>query len=71
IGRLENQRGNPAAAAAAFEACGSAMSGEALAEAALARAAAGQGAQAAALAKRYRQLFPEGPRSAEMEKLGG
>lgn len=71
IGRIESQRGNAAAAAAAFEACGAAMSGEALAEAALARAAAGQTSQAKALAAQYRKLFPEGPRNAQMEKLGG
>ncbi len=71
IGRIESQRGNAAAAAAAFEACGAAMSGEALAEAALARASAGQSAQAKALAAQYRKLFPNGPRNAEMEKLGG
>lgn len=69
IGRLEAQRGNHAAAAAAFEACGAALSGEALAEAALARAAAGQGGQARALAARYLALFPDGPRVPAMSQL--
>ena len=69
IGRLESARGNSAAAAEAFEGCGAALNGEALAEAALARAAAGQPERARALALRYRAQFPSGPRSAALEKL--
>jgi len=71
IGRIEAQRGNFEAAAAAFESCGSAMSGEALAEAALARSAGGQSAQAKALADQYLKRFPNGARAPEMEKLSG
>lgn len=69
IGRLEMQRGNAAKAAAAFESCGQALNGEALAEAALARSRAGQGGAAQALATRYLQLFPEGARAKEMARL--
>ncbi|NUP05012.1 MAG: tetratricopeptide repeat protein [Polyangiaceae bacterium] len=69
IGRLEMQRGNPASAAEAFESCGAAMGGEAIAEAALARSRAGDAAKARALASEYLKRFPEGARAAEMEKL--
>jgi TolA-binding protein len=69
IGRIEAQRGDHAAAAAAFEACGSGFAGEALAEAALARSAAGQTAKARALAQRYLELFPNGPRAKALAAL--
>lgn len=71
IGRLEAQRGRHADAARAFESCGAAMNGEALAEAALARTAAGQAGQARALADRYLARFPRGPRAAEMARIAG
>ena len=67
IGRIEMQRGNASRAAAAFESCGQAFNGEALAEAALARSRAGQ--SGAALAARYLQLFPGGARAKEMTRL--
>lgn len=69
IGRIEAQRGNADAAATAFESCGAAMQGEALAEAALARSKAGQGSKAKELAVRYLELFPKGARAREMERL--
>ncbi len=69
IGRLESARGNALAAAEAFESCGSALSGEAIAEAALARAAAGQADRAKALAARYLLQFPNGPRAGALQKL--
>ena len=69
IGRLELQRGNAEKAAVAFESCGQALGGEALAEAALARLRAGQAGAAQTLAARYLQLFPEGARAKEMTRL--
>jgi transmembrane sensor len=69
IGRLELQRGNAEKAAVAFESCGQALGGEALAEAALARSRAGQSGAASTLAARYLQLFPEGARAKEMTRL--
>ncbi len=69
IGRLELQRGNAEKAAVAFESCGQALGGEALAEAALARSRAGQSGAASNLAARYLQLFPGGARAKEMTRL--
>jgi transmembrane sensor len=69
VGRLERQRGNFAQAARAFEACGGALGGEALAEAALARAASGQTGAAKNLAKQYLALYPKGPRAGEVAVL--
>ncbi len=71
IGRLHMKQGQPARASAFFEACGAALGGEAVAEASLARSAAGQPAQASALAQRYVDRFPNGPRVEEMRKLAG
>src|SRR5262249_9417206 len=50
IGRLEQSRGRSAAAARAFESCGGALHGEAMAEAALAWSAAGDRGRAGGLA---------------------
>ena len=69
IGRVEAQRHDYAAAASAFESCGSALSGESLAEAALARSAGGQPDRARALALRYIDRYPDGPRAKELERL--
>lgn len=69
IGRIEARRGNVQAAARAFESCGAALSGEALAEAALLRAGAGESAAAAELARRYLELYPLGARAKEMARL--
>jgi TolA-binding protein len=69
IGRLEASRGNFTAAALAFEACGSGLNGEAIAEAALARRAAGQHAAARALAERYLESRPNGPRAPALTPL--
>jgi TolA-binding protein len=69
IGRLESSRGNARIAAEAFESCGSALGGEALAEAALARSAAGQTDRARVLATRYLKQFPSGPRAGALVDL--
>lgn len=69
IGRLHAQSGNLAAAAAAYEGCGASLGGEALAEAALARSKLGQSGRARALAQRYMQTFPKGPRAKQLARL--
>lgn len=69
IGRLQSQRGEHARAAATFESLGSALGGEALAEAALSYAAAGQSGKAKTLALQYASRFPEGPRARQIARL--
>lgn len=71
IGKVERQRGNHARAAQAFEQCGAALNGDAIAEAASSWQAAGQGAAASAAAKRYLQTYPEGVHAASMRSLSG
>lgn len=66
IGRIEARRGRASIAADAFEACGTALEGEALAEAALLRRTAGQVKRAEALARTYLELYGSGPRAKEM-----
>jgi transmembrane sensor len=71
MGRLHMQQGRAAQAAQAFESCGQAFGGEAWAEAALARSRTGDTSRSKALAERYLQHFPDGPRAGEMARLAG
>jgi transmembrane sensor len=71
IGRVERQRGRHADAARAFEQCGNALGGDAVAEAAASWQQAGQGAQARAAAERYLQLFPSGVHAPRMRAMTG
>ncbi len=71
MGQVEQKRGRFAAAARAFEQCGSALKGDAIAAAAGAWQAAGQSARANAAARRYLQTFPKGVHSESMRQLAG
>ena len=71
LGRVERQRGNHAAAAQAFEQCGTGLRGDALAEAASAWYAAGDGARGRAAAERYLRDFPSGVHHSRMRALLG
>jgi hypothetical protein len=71
IGQIERQRGRHAAAAQAFEQCGNALQGDAIAEAATAWSAAGRGDRARAAALRYLAAFPEGVHAERMRALSG
>ncbi|HZO16636.1 MAG TPA: FecR domain-containing protein [Polyangiaceae bacterium] len=69
IGQIERQRGRHEAAAQAFEQCGSALQGDAIAEAARSWSAAGRGDRARAAAQRYLAAFPEGVHADRMRTL--
>ena len=69
LGKVERQRGNHGAAARAFERCGLALKGDALAEAASEWMAAGQAERAHAAARRYLEAFPDGVHAASMKAL--
>jgi hypothetical protein len=71
LGRVERQRARHADAARAFEQCGAALGGDAIAEAAASWQQAGQGAQARAAAQRYLQLFPAGVHAPRMRAMAG
>ena len=69
IGQIERQRGRHDAAAQAFEQCGNALQGDAIAEAARSWSAAGRGDRARAAAQRYLAAFPEGVHADRMRTL--
>ena len=71
LGRVERARGNHDAAARAFESCGDALRGDAIAEAASSWLAAGQGDRASAAARRYLVAHPSGVHAEQMKKLAG
>lgn len=71
IGQIERQRGRHQAAAEAFERCGSALQGDAIAEAAGSWSAAGRADRARAAAQRYLAAFPEGVHAERMRALAG
>ncbi len=71
LGQLERQLGHHAAAASAFERCGVALQGDAIAEAAVSWAAAGQSGRARAAAERYLRQFPSGLHAKRLQALVG
>jgi hypothetical protein len=71
IGKVERKRGHHAAAARAFEQCGPALEGDAIAEAAASWQAAGKSARARAAARRYLQTYPKGVHAEAMRGLTG
>lgn len=71
LGRVERARGNHEAAARAFESCGDALRGDAIAEAASSWLAAGKSDRASAAAHRYLATHPAGVHAEQMKKLAG
>jgi len=71
LGQVERQLGHHAAAASAFERCGAALQGDAIAEAAVSWAAAGQSGRARAAAERYLRQFPSGLHAKRLQALVG
>ena len=69
LGKVERKRGQWVAAAQAFEQCGTALRGDALAAAANAWLAAGNASRAKAAAARYLQHFPDGVHATAMHGI--
>ncbi|HHH30441.1 MAG TPA: hypothetical protein ENK57_19160 [Polyangiaceae bacterium] len=69
LGRVERARGQHEAAARAFESCGDALRGDAIAEAATSWLAAGRSDRASAAAQRYLASHPAGVHAEQMKKL--
>jgi len=69
LGRVERQRGRHAVAARAFEQCGNALGGDAIAESASSWATAGQQGRARRAARRYLTTFPNGVHAERMRQL--
>lgn len=69
LGRVERARGQHDAAARAFESCGDALQGDAIAEAASSWLAAGQSDRASAAARRYLDTHPSGVHAEQMKRL--
>ena len=71
LARIYRQQGDHAAAARSFEACGSGLRGDAIAEAAVSWLAAGDAARGRAAAQRYLDAFPQGVHTDRMRNLVG